>query len=121
MEWGSFQELVQQEKYEMARYGWIADYPDPNTFLDLWVTDGAQNNTNWSNPEYDRLIKEASAELDAEKRLDMLRQAEQIWVDEMPVIPIYFYTSTNLVDPRIEGFAPNAQELHPLQILRYKN
>jgi oligopeptide transport system substrate-binding protein len=121
MEWGSFQEFVQQEKYDLARYGWIADYPDPNTFLDLWITDGAQNNTNWSNPAYDQLIQDASGELDPVKRLSLLRQAEQIWVDEMPVIPIYFYKSLNLIKPNVAGFAPNAQEVHPLHLIRYRD
>jgi len=121
MEWGSFIETVQQEQYEMARYGWVGDYPDPNTFLDLWVTGNPQSNTNWSNPEYDALIKAASKELDPEKRMKLLRQAESILVTELPIILIYFYTSAEMAKPNIEGFAPSAQDLHPLQVLRYRS
>ena len=51
----------------------------------------------------------------------LLRQAEQIWVDEMPVIPIYFYKSLNLIKPNVAGFAPNAQEVHPLHLIRYRD
>ena len=120
MEWGSYTETVQLENYEMARYGWVGDYPDPNTFLDLWVTDNPQSNTNWSNADYDRLITEASQEQDSEKRMGLLREAETILARELPVIPIYFYTSAEMAKPDIEGFAPSAQDLHPLQVLRYR-
>lgn len=119
MEWGSFLDKVQQTDYQIARAGWIADYPDPNTFLDLWVTGGPQNNTNWSNADFDKLIEDAAKEGDPKKRLEILTQAEQIFVSELPAIPIYFYTSINIVKPSIKGFFPSAQDLHPLQLLRY--
>ncbi|MCA9135958.1 MAG: peptide ABC transporter substrate-binding protein [Planctomycetales bacterium] len=120
MEWGSFVETVQQEKYEMARYGWVGDYPDPNTFLDLWVSDNPQSNTNWSNPEYDGLLKSASGELDPAKRMELLRQAETILATELPIIPIYFYTSAEMAKTNIVGFAPSALDLHPLSVLRFR-
>ena len=120
MEWGSFLDKTNQKDYDMARAGWIADYPDPNTFLDMWVTDGPQNNTNWSNKTYDKLVGQAAAESEPAKRMDLLRQAEQIWVDEMPVIPIYFYTSLNMVKPDVAGFFPSAQDLHPLHLLEQR-
>ncbi|TWU22051.1 Oligopeptide-binding protein OppA precursor [Novipirellula galeiformis] len=120
MEWGSFLDKTQQKDYDIARAGWIADYPDPNTFLDMWVTDGPQNNTNWSNKQFDQLIADAARESEPAKRMDLLRQAEQIWVDEMPVIPIYFYTSINMVKPNVKGFFPSAQDLHPLKLLEYR-
>ncbi len=120
MEWGSFLDKVQQTDYQIARAGWIGDYPDPNTFLDMWMTDNPQNNTNWSNAKYDELIRGAARETDPVARMDQLRQAEQIWVDELPAIPIYFYTSINIVKPNIKGFAPTAQDLHPLQLLRFE-
>ncbi|WP_200836536.1 peptide ABC transporter substrate-binding protein [Roseiconus lacunae] len=119
MEWGSFTETVQLENYQMARYGWVGDYPDPNTFLDMWVTGNPQSNTNWSNPEYDRLIVESGTEQDPAKRLELLRKAEEILATELPVIPIYFYTSAEMCKPNVIGFAPTAQDLHPLSTLRY--
>lgn len=118
MEWGSFLDKVQHTDYQLARSGWIADYPDPNTFLDMWVSGGPQNNTNWSNREFDELIATAARVGDPKQRLEILRRAEQIWVDEMPVIPIYFYTSNHLVKPHVKGFVLTAQDLHPLQLLR---
>jgi oligopeptide transport system substrate-binding protein len=121
MEWGSFLDKVQQADYQIARAGWIADYPDPNTFLDMWVSNNPQNNTNWSNLGYDRLIAMASRSSDQADRLSLLRQAEEIWLDELPAIPIYFHSSVNLVSPRVIGFTPSAQDLHPLKLLRLKN
>lgn len=121
MEWGSFTETVQMEDYEMARYGWVGDYPDPNTFLDMWVTDNPQSNTNWSNKDYDRLIKAAGTQQNPEKRMGLLREAETILARELPVIPLYFYTSAEMAKTNIEGFAPSAQDLHPLQVLRYRS
>ena len=120
MEWGSYLDKRKQKNYEIARAGWIADYPDPNTFLDMWVTDGPQNDTNWSNKEYDALVFGAASQSDPAKRMEMLSRAEQIFIDEMPVIPIYFYTSLNMVKKDVEGFFPSAQDLHPIQLLERK-
>ncbi len=118
MEWGSYLDKVTQMDYDIARAGWVGDYMDPNTFLDLWVSGGPQNNTGWTNPAYDKLIADAAAEGDARTRMEYLTQAEQIWIDEMPVIPIYFYMSINLIKPDVRGFFANAQDLHPLRLLR---
>lgn len=120
MEWGSFLDKTNQIDYDIARAGWIADYADPNTFLDLWVTGGPQNSTGWSNPVFDGLIQQAAAETDAATRMEMLAEAEAIWIEEMPVIPVYFYVSVNLVKSRVEGFFPSPQDLHPFQLLRIK-
>ncbi len=121
MEWGSYLDKRKQKDYEIARAGWIADYPDPNTFLDMWVSNGPQNDTNWSNKAYDQLIRDAASEIDSAKRMKLLQQAEQIFCDEMPVIPIYFYTSRNIVKTDIDGFFPSAQDLHPIQLLQPKD
>ncbi len=59
-EWQTYQADVLARDYDMARAGWIGDYLDPNTFLDMWVTNGGQNQTGWSDPRYDRLIRHAS-------------------------------------------------------------
>lgn len=121
LEWGVFLQSTTQLDYSIARAGWIADYPDPNTFLDMWVTDGPQNNTGWSNKRFDDFIAAAAAEIDPQKRYDLLEQAEAIFVEELPAIPIYFYVSLNTVSPRVEGFFPNLRDEHPLHILRLKS
>jgi oligopeptide transport system substrate-binding protein len=120
LEWGTFLDTLNETDYAVARSGWIGDYADPNTFLDMFVTGGTNNETNWGNTEYDRLIEAAGAETDMQRRLEMLHQAERILMDEMPIIPIYFYRSINLVHARVEGFSSNIQDVHPLHLLRIK-
>lgn len=121
MEWGSYLDKVDQINYDIARAGWVADFADPTTFLDLWVTDGAQNNTGWGNSRFDELLKEAEVAGDQpEKRMRLLSEAEKIWIEEMPVIPMYFYVSKNLVKSNVEGFFPTPQDQHPFHLLRMK-
>lgn len=117
LEWSVFLASSRNLEYDIARAGWIADYPDPNTFLDMFVTGGENNQTGWSNAEYDQLIRDAQAESDPVKRLEMLSKAEQILMDEMPILPIYYYVSLNIVRPYVKNFYPNIQDLHPLHIL----
>ena len=80
-------------------------------------TGNENNQTGWSNARYDELIKGAAAEPDPEKRMDMLREAETILMDEQPIIPIYFRVSKNLVQPHVKGFFNNVQDDHPLKLL----
>jgi oligopeptide transport system substrate-binding protein len=117
-EWGSYLDTQQQMKYSVSRRAWGGDYLDPNTFLNMYITDGDNNKTGFSNPEYDRLIDEAAKEVDETKRMDMLQQAERILMDELPIIPIFFYVSRNMVRPQIRGFYNNLQDDHPLRALR---
>ncbi len=116
-EWTTYLNSRRQKKYQIARAGWIGDYVDPNTFLDMFVTDSPQNHTGWSNTEYDRLIDFAQQEPDEKKRLAYFHRAERILMDEMPVIPIYFYVSTSMVRSYVKGFYPNIQDVHPLRAI----
>jgi oligopeptide transport system substrate-binding protein len=113
-EWGSYLNSLRQFEFSVARRGWVGDYLDPNTFLDMMVTDGGNNNTGWSNAEYDGLIAAASREGDAGERSRILRRAEQILMDELPIIPIYYYVDKNMVRPYVRGFHHNLLDNHPL-------
>ncbi len=117
LEWGSYLKATDNLEYQVARAGWIGDYPDPNTFLDMFISGGTHNQTGWSNPDYDQRIARAAGEPDPQKRLQILHEAEEILMDELPVIPIYSYVSVNLVKPYVRGFYPNAQDLHPLHAI----
>jgi oligopeptide transport system substrate-binding protein len=113
-EWAAYLSSRRRGDYQVARAAWIGDYLDPNTFLDMFVTGGANNNTGWSNLEYDRLVEQAQQENDAARRMELFHRAERILMDEMPIIPIYFYVSTSMVRPYVKGFYPNIQDVHPL-------
>jgi oligopeptide transport system substrate-binding protein len=116
-EWGSYQTSIRESEFDVARRAWIADYIDPNSHLDIMVTDGENNNTGWSNAEYDRLIAAARAEPDEQKRFELFHQAEKILMDEMPIIPIYYYVDKNMVKPNVRGFHRNPLDQHPLSAL----
>ena len=73
------------------------------TFLDLWVTNGGNNDCGFSNAEYDELIAAAKVETDSAKRLEMLRKAEDILMDEMPILPIYYYTTVTAANENVKG------------------
>ena len=113
-EWQSYNSSQRQMKYNLCRRGWIGDYVDPYTFLEMYVTDGEQNNTGFSNEQYDQLIADSAKEQDPEKRLRILEQAERILMDELPIIPLYFYVSKNMVKPHVRGFYNNLQDMHPV-------
>jgi oligopeptide transport system substrate-binding protein len=107
VEWKVFLDMMKEGKYQAARAGWYGDYVDPNTFLDLFVTGGGNNQTGWSNKQYDALIERAAAETDPEARKNTFAKAETILMDEMPIIPLYFYTTMTLARPGLEGVEPN--------------
>ena len=117
-EWGSYLNTQRQMEYMVSRRAWIGDYLDPNTFLDMFVTGGENNKTGFGDPTYDAAIVEAGSELDPQRRWQLLQDAEQILLDEQPIIPIYFYVSSNLVAPYVYGFYNNLQDFHPLRALR---
>jgi oligopeptide transport system substrate-binding protein len=90
---------------------------DPNTFLDMFMSNNGNNQTGFSNPEYDALLTAAAAETDTTKRLAILAEAERLLMIEQPIIPIYTYVSRNLVRPSVRGFYNNVQDSHPLSSL----
>lgn len=97
----------QSGDYCMSLGGWSPDYNDAINFLDLWVTDGGNNDSFWGNEEYDNLIAQATAEADEEVRQQYLFDAEEILAAEMPIIPLYWqcqnysYNSEKIVDGAI--------------------
>ncbi|HLK80645.1 MAG TPA: peptide ABC transporter substrate-binding protein [Xanthobacteraceae bacterium] len=104
--------------FQMGREGWIADYNDAQSYLFLLQTSTRQQNySRFSNPEYDRLMDEASVTADAGKRAALLEQAEGILLEEMPVIPIYFYVSKNLVSTKVKGWQDNPLDAEYLRNL----
>ncbi len=113
MDWKVYLEQTQAGQYDIARAGWIGDYLDPETFLNLWVTDGGNNRARWSNPQYDALIRLAATTADPEQRYEAFQKAEAILIEEMPVIPLYFYRSKSLVHPAVKGWHPNVLDRHP--------
>ncbi len=103
-EWKVYIEDVNQGNFQIGRMGWLADYNDPLTFLDLFKDkDGGNNNTNWENPKYKEALNKSAFESDPEKRKQLLAQAEQILMEDMPIIPIYWNTYSWLKPDRVKN------------------
>ena len=90
-EWATFLQDVNDKKYQMFSLGWIADYPDPQNFLDVLLHSASHSNhTNYSNPEVDRLLEEARTERDRSRRFELYNQIEQMVLDDAPWIWTWF-------------------------------
>lgn len=110
-EWKVFLQTRQAKiTTQVFRSGWIGDYNDAYTFAELMYSDNEQNDAGWVNADYDRLLGEASVERDLVKRARLMEAAERILLDEVPLIPVYFYVSKHLVKPWVGGFVPNIMD-----------
>ena len=113
-EWSTFQAERNNKAFQdIARHGWIGDFDDATNFLDLQRGNiGAQSTSGYKNADFDRLMAEATTEKDLTKRALILQQAEKIMIAELPIIPIYFYASKNMVSPKINGWVDNLSGFH---------
>ena len=103
-EWATFLQTRKDGDYSIARNGWIADYNDPMSFLDMWLTCGGNNDAQYSNPDYDALIQQAKAATDPAERMELMHQAENILVGQDWVVnPLYFYTQKYMLADGIQG------------------
>ncbi len=114
MENKTFVSVTAKLEYKgFARYGYAADYIDPYSLLSIFATSGGDNGTGWNDERYVKLLDVANQTLDAERRNQLLAEAEQLFLSEQPIIPLTT-TSTNwLKKPYIKGMFPNALTLHP--------
>ena len=105
--------LEQKGDFDLARAGWIADFKDPVTFLNLGHTGDGNNWGEYSNKEFDALLDKAAIEADPAIRMKDLSDAENIWMKDAPVLPLLYYSSHNIVSTKIHGFVDNAMDKHP--------
>jgi oligopeptide transport system substrate-binding protein len=96
---------------EVFRAGWIADYADPSSFLDLFAGDSPLNSSFYHEGRYDSLLNTASHQ-SGSLRLQNLRQAEALLLQDMPLIPLYYYVSRHLVRPGLGGYENNVRDIH---------
>ena len=103
-EWGVFLDTRKQGDYQIARNGWIADYNDPISFLDMWMTGGGNNDAQYSNPAFDEAIQNAKSTAVPEERMQFMHEAEDILMgDDYFSSPIYFYTQKYMLNPDLDG------------------
>ena len=113
-EWATFIKDRRTQNYDIGRDGWIGDYPDPSTFIDLLESTNGNNDPGWKNPDYDRLIAQARQESDPVRRMGIFQRAEKILLDDSPVLSLYTYASNSLLKPYVRGFNPSPMDEYPL-------
>jgi ABC-type oligopeptide transport system substrate-binding subunit len=116
-EWQTFTARRERRDFDVSRDGWTGDYIDANTFLDLFASINPNNHSGWSNNEYSRLLDMANAEPDQVKRTELLVKAENLLIDEMPIIPVYFYALSYMKKPYVDGWYKNLLDYHPLKFV----
>jgi peptide/nickel transport system substrate-binding protein/oligopeptide transport system substrate-binding protein len=109
-----FAYLHGKNPFDVARDGWVADFPDAQNFLFLAQSDNkGLNDANYANPQYDALMHTAEVAPDPDKRRDLLHQGEALLLRDQPYLPLMSYRSRNLVSPRLKGWTPNVVDHHP--------
>jgi oligopeptide transport system substrate-binding protein len=111
-EWKTYLANRNEGNFQVARAGWVGDYQDPNTFLDMFIT----------NDDYDRLINQAARMEPGEERFNTLLEAERIFIEEdMAVMPLYYYVTLNMIDTdKWGGWHTNTMDYHPTKDIYLK-
>ncbi|MEO8617043.1 MAG: peptide ABC transporter substrate-binding protein [Luteolibacter sp.] len=117
-EWNAYLVAMQDLDYDIAYGGWIGDYLDPLTFLEMWTPDNGNNNTGWESPGFVKLLQQSFQEPDATRRFDQLHQAETILVGDAPILPIAWQVRSYLIHPSVEGWHPLLLGNNPYQFIR---
>lgn len=99
---------MQSGNFDIVFAGWSADYDDPMSYLDLWLTGSGNNHGGYSNAEYDKVVKAALVEADAAKRTEYLKQAEKIIAEDYPIGVIYHRQRSYICSDRLTGVVRNA-------------
>lgn len=107
-DWASYLNARTQRDYFIARASWYGDYPDPITFISLWTSTNGNNQTGWANTTFDDLLQSSRRQPDPVRRLALLRQAEQLFLEELPGIPVFYFSKNYLIDPRVDGWHPKS-------------
>jgi oligopeptide transport system substrate-binding protein len=108
-----FNYLREDGDFDMVRAGWIGDYSDPQNFLFLHESANLGfNYSRWSNADYDALMRRAAETIDVDERAAILKEAETLLLEEVPVIPILYYTANSLVSDRLVGWEDNIMNVH---------
>ncbi len=114
MEWKTFLNVRKELDYHgLARAGWVGDYMDPFTFLNLFYSENNDSSTGWSDPKFDKLLDAANKEQDEMKRFEILARAELMVMQQQPVIPLVTQATNWIKKPYVKGMYPNPGTLHP--------
>jgi oligopeptide transport system substrate-binding protein len=117
-EWKVFLDTRNQKQdTEVYRSGWIGDYQDPFSFVEIMRSTAGQNDTGYRNPEFDRLVAASQSAHDSHARMALLQQAESVMLADMPILPLYIYVRSRLVQQWVGGYQPNIMDHHRHQYM----
>ena len=122
-EWTAYLDTQSRLEYDLCRSSWVADYNDPNTFLNMFVTNDGNNRTGWSNAQYDALLAAATQEVDPAKARTPFssRRRRSSSPTDAPICPLYYYVGIQFYDAqRLGGIEPNLLDEHPLKSMYWK-
>lgn len=107
-EWQVHLDNLANLNYQVARLGWYSEYNDGSSLLHMYRSTSSGNNyTGWESEEYRALLDQAAHEQDATSRIDILKEAEALFIDDMPIIPIYYYSNPYVVQDYVENMTPD--------------
>ncbi|MFH2001598.1 MAG: hypothetical protein ABIK28_18080 [Planctomycetota bacterium] len=106
--------------YQLCLCSWLGDYLDVSTFLDIFRSTAGNNRTGWQDRSYDALLEKAAQEMDPRERSAIMEEAESLLLRHLPIIPLYFRTTSNMIKPIWEGYYDNIQDVHHLKYIKRK-
>jgi len=112
-EWKVYLDTRDIGDFTVARAGWVPQYDDVSIFAQLLLGDNPNNSSRWKNDAYDKLVHRADRELDPSVRESLYQEAEAILLQDMPVMPLYYYRRNYLIRPEVQGWGRNAVDHHP--------
>ncbi len=119
-EWTAYKFAQNTMNYDICSSSWSGDYLDPASFLDLWTQDSGNNNTGWTEKEYDEMMRRAHETGDMKERTDWMRRAESLMLDGAPVIPLYWSRRCYLKRPEVQGWHALLLDNHILEDVHLK-
>jgi oligopeptide transport system substrate-binding protein len=108
---------VHRHAFDLALNGWLGDYLDPMSFLDVYGAVSGHNDPGYRNPAFDRLLGAAAAAAGRSEREARFQQAESLLMQDLPLLPLYHRPNLHLVHPAVRGFEPNLMDMHPYQAM----
>jgi oligopeptide transport system substrate-binding protein len=103
--------------YDLCLCSWLGDYLDASTFLDVFRSNSGNNRTGWKNRRYDTLLESAAGEMDPSRRARLMAEAERLLLTELPLAPLWFRTTANMIKKDWMGYHDNIQDVHPLKYM----
>jgi oligopeptide transport system substrate-binding protein len=121
MQWKVYLQRMQVGDFDLARSGWIGDYPDPMAFLETFDCGASNNNARYCNRDFEALLNQVRSEEDATRRRKLLYDAEEILIQDLPLIPIFHYSLPYLLREDVEGFEENTRDFHLAKYMRRRS